>query len=122
MRVRQLSATGDMLFGQSQANFYLNTPAGVGQNVVTRLRLATGEWFLDAAVVTPYQPDVLGAHTGALYDATIKAVILTSPGVTAITAYTSTLNRATRELSVSASIDTLYGPTTIAATFGATPS
>lgn len=111
MRYRRLDASGDMTFGQSQANFLTNTPEGVGQAVMTRLLLARGEWFLDDTEGTPYRTEILGVNKRPTYDRAIRRRILGSQGVKSILSYSSSLDG--RALSVSAEIDTIYGQTTV---------
>jgi hypothetical protein len=116
MRYRKLTADGDYSFGQQQADFYRNVPETVGQAVLTRLELFTGQWFLDAEEGTPWRTDVLGKYTRDSYDAVIQARILDTEGVTRIDDYSSTLDPDTRRLSVTATITTAYGQTTVATT------
>jgi hypothetical protein len=116
MRYRKLDADGDYSFGQQQADFYRNVPEAVGQAVLTRLELFTGQWFLDNQEGTPWRTDVLGKYTGDVYDAVIQARILDTEGVTRIDQYSSTRNENTRRLSVAATITTIYGQTTITTT------
>lgn len=119
MRYRQLSADGDYTFGQGQSNFLVNSPEAVGQLVKTRLLLLLGEWFLDVTDGTPYATDVLGVGTQALYDQAIRNRILTTQDssgnnlVTAITSYGSNLNTESRELTVIATINTIFGATSV---------
>lgn len=112
MRVRMLDANGDAQFGRSAVNFIVNTPAAVAQVVKTRLLLLTGEWFLDMLSGTDYAGSILGAHTQATYDRAIRERILGTQGVTGIVDYSSTL--ANRRLSISATIDTIYGQAALA--------
>lgn len=111
MRYRALDADGDYTFGQGQAEFLVDTPETVGQAVLTRLALWTGEWFLDLLEGTPYSTQVLGENTKPTYDQAIQERIIETPGVTAITEYASLLQG--RALSITATISTLYGSTTI---------
>jgi hypothetical protein len=108
MRVRAMSASGDMTFGQGSANFLVSSPAAVAQLVLTRLRLWTGQWFLDLSAGTPWLTQVLGTGTAALYDAAIRTTILTTPGVLGIASYSSSVNRAARVLTVNATLNTVY--------------
>lgn len=108
MRYRALDADGDYTFGQSAANFFVNNVAGIAQSVLTRLKLLQGEWFLDVTEGTPYSTLILGKGTRATYDQAIKARILGTTGVTAITQYSSDLNN--RALSIRATLATIYGP------------
>lgn len=114
MRVRALDLNGDMQFGQSQRNFFVNQPEAVGQIVWTRLRLWKGDWFLKPLDGTPYKTKVLGKFTDNTRDPVVRARILTTPGVRGIAAYASSLNRDTRVWAVSAKIDTIYGQVLIA--------
>jgi hypothetical protein len=116
MRYRKLTADGDYSFGQQQADFYRNVPEAVGQAVLTRLELFTGQWFLDSDEGTPWRTDVLGKYTRDSYDAVIQARILDTEGVTRIDDYTSAFNENTRKLTVSATITTAYGQTTVTTT------
>ena len=116
MRYRALSPTGDYTFGQGSANFLVNTPETVAQAVKTRLLLMTGEWFLDVTEGTPYATDILGKGTQPLYDAAIQNRIKGTQGVTAVRFYESSLDPITRSLTVTATIDTLYGQAQIQVT------
>lgn len=109
MRVRALTPTGDMRFGQGQANLLINSPAAVAQCVLTRLKLWTTEWFLDTTAGTPWSTDVLGTGTTSRYDEAIRLRILRTIGVTGIVSYSSEVDRRTRALSVSATISTQFG-------------
>lgn len=111
MRYRALDANGDYSFGSNDAEFLVNSPEAVAQAVKTRFELMTGEWFLDLTEGTPYKGQILGEGTQALYDQAIQERILGTEGVTGIADYSSSL--AGRNLTVSASISTVYGSTTL---------
>ena len=113
MRYRQLTADGDMAFGQGAANFWVDNVEAVAQAVLTRLRLLTGEWFLDTTEGLPLTTQIIGTDTASLYDAAIKARVLGSEGVNAILAYASEVNRDTRALTVRMTIDTIFGQATL---------
>jgi len=115
MRYRALSSTGDYVFGAGPAEFLVNTPAAVAQAVLTRLRLIQGEWFLDSSLGVPYNTQVLGFGTGRSYDSVFQNTILNTPGVNQIISYSSSLKG--RALSVNATIDTIYGKTSITTSF-----
>lgn len=106
MLYRALDSNGDYQLG----SFLKNSPATVGQAVLTRLLLWYGEWFLDITDGTPWSQDVLGFNTS--YDLEIQSRILETPGVLTITEYTSQISAA-RNLSVSCTVNTVYGVTTI---------
>lgn len=116
MRYRKLDADDDYVFGGSSNNFLVNTPDAVAQAVLTRLRLLRGEWFLDTTAGMPWATAVFGKNTQGTADAAIRACILGTTGVTEITAYSSSIDSTTRKLTVTATINTLYGSTTIQAT------
>lgn len=83
MRVSGLTAGGDWRFGKGRAS-YLNRSAAIQQNVVTRLRSFTGDWFPDMAAGLPWY-DLLGrkdAETRILR--AIERIILTTEGVRTI--------------------------------------
>ena len=92
MRYRKLDAAGDMVLGGGQAAFYRNQPEAVAQAVKTRLAMRLGEWFLDTSAGTPWNTKILGKFTIPTRDATIRARILGTTGVTSIDAYSSHFN------------------------------
>lgn len=108
MRYRKLGADGDYTFGGGLSDFYTDVPQAPGQAVGTRLRLLQGEWFLDVTAGTPYATQILGKNTQAIYDPAFRQVILDTEGVTDIEKYLSNLSPS-RELTVSAKINTIYG-------------
>lgn len=114
MRYRALDVNGDMSFGHGPGDFLINTPAAVGQAVKTRLLLLTGEWFLDVTEGTPYTTEVLGTDTQSTYDFAIRDRILGTEGVVEIITYSSVLDHEARALRIEATIDTIYGQTTVA--------
>lgn len=113
MRYRVLSPSGDYVFGQGSSEFLVNSPETVAQAVLTRLKLAQGEWFLDLEEGTPYGTQILGENTQSTYDIALRARILDTPGVRSIVAYASSLDTTTRKLTVTCTIDTDFGQTTI---------
>ena len=109
MRVRALSATGDMTFGQGQRNFYVNQKEGVAQKVKTRLGLYVGDWFLDITDGTPWRTQVFGFRTENLRDPALRARILGTQGVVSIGTYASQLTRSNRAFAVQVTLNTIYG-------------
>jgi hypothetical protein len=106
-------AGGDYSFGHGPADFYVDQPEAVAQLVLTRLGLWLGEWFLDTSDGTDWNAKVLGRRTEGTRDAVIQARTLQTPGVKEITSYSSSLDRNTREFSVNALINTIFGQVTI---------
>lgn len=117
MRYRALSADGDYTFGQSQANFLVDSAAMVAQSVLTRLRLMEGEWFLDRFEGTPYASEILGKHKDWSYDLAIRERVLRTIGVREIIDYQSDLEDRTRALTVQMTITTDFGPAEVQAVF-----
>lgn len=118
MRYRTQDKNGDYVFGQGMREILFNTPETVAQAVKTRLLLKTGEWFLDKTAGTPYAEEVLGMGTKATYDAAIRERILDTQSlgqkvVRDITSYSSSVNSTTRALTINATIDTIYGSTSL---------
>ena len=113
MRVRKLSPLGDTTFGQGLSNFYINSAQGVGQKVVTRLKLIQGEWFLDKTAGAPWFTEILGYTNPTNRDLVIKNVILTTDNVNEITSYSSNVNATTREYTVNADLNTTFGAVSI---------
>ncbi len=109
MRVRKLPRT----FGHGAEDFWRDVPDGPAQCVGTRLGLWLGQWFLAPSEGTDFAVKVLGKYTGSTRDVVIRERILGTPGVTKIAAYSSSLDRETRRWTVSATVDTAYGATTI---------
>ena len=95
----------------------MNSPDAVGQAIRTRLNLFTAEWFANTRDGTPWRTDVLGKVPAGVYDAVLKARILGTPGVQQITSYTSSLDRNKRALTITATVQTIYGSTTISGAF-----
>jgi hypothetical protein len=114
VRYRALDANGDYVVGQQ---FLINSPACVAQAVMTRLRLWLGEFFVDTSDGTPWLTEVLGPRAGRSPDAAIKTRIVLTPNVTGLSAYDSNFDGTTRALTVTATLQTAYGPATISGTF-----
>jgi hypothetical protein len=82
----------------------------VKQNILVKLRLFRGEWFLDTEAGTPYLEDVLGKRislAGAL--AAIRASILEVDSVSGIANFSYTFDRKTRVLNYTFEASTPFG-------------
>lgn len=104
---------GDYTFGNGDKNFLKDTPGAVGQACQTRLLLWLGEWFLNLDEGTPFLQGVLGKHSKEQMDATIKDRALGTAGATSIEDYISEINEDSRSASISFSLNTVFGPTTV---------
>jgi hypothetical protein len=110
MRYRALDSDGDAQFGRSGI-FLTNSPQAVAQAVLTRLKLWVGEWMLDNREGTDYSSKILGYGTQTTRDIEVQERILNTQGVKSILSYQSTV--VNRVFSVSVTIDTDYGATTV---------
>jgi len=71
--------------------------ASIIQHLRIRLRFFLGEWFLDERIGIPYFERVLKKNPNrAVVIATIRKVIISTPGVTAITDFDLSIDTATR--------------------------
>ena len=109
MRYRRLTDDWDFTLGHGSADYLRDSPETVLQAVMTRLKLFVGEWFNDTAEGTPWRTQVLGKYTKTKYDSAIRRRILRTQGVTGIAEYHSAFDGETRNLTVEAAIDTVYG-------------
>ena len=113
MRYRREDDDGDYTFGQGDDTWLINTPEAVAQAVKTRFLLWYGQWFLDTTEGTPWIQSVLGKQRPEVYNLAIRQRILETPGVNSITAFDTTLNTSSRRVVFTATIDTIYGTTTV---------
>lgn len=82
----------------------------VRQQLLIKLKLWTGEWFLDVEFGTPYLQDILGKQltlSGAV--AAIKKSILEVEGVRSIQEFNYNFSSQSRSLSVDFTVDTPFG-------------
>lgn len=110
MRYRPLDDHGDYTVGLP---FLYNSPACVGQAVLTRLLLYQGEWYLDTTDGTPWFQSILGKPYSSNLDIYVKQRILATPNVTSIVSFTSSFNGPNRTFTMTAVIATAYGQTTV---------
>lgn len=110
MRYRKLDADRDMVFGNQQQDFWRDVPDAPAQAVGTRLRLWSGEWFLDEREGVPYQVSALGTGTRDTIEPMFRSAILDTEGVTGLAAFAGAWEPDSRTYTVIATIDTLYGP------------
>lgn len=125
MRYRKLDANGDYVFGRGQLDFLINTPECVVQAVKTRLGMFVADWYYDRADGTPYREQILGKYTGLTRDQAIRARVADTPGLNDIALYDGSLNRTTREYTVTMVCDTIYGvskPTPVTVKAATTPT
>jgi len=114
MRYRAMTPEGDYTFA-GNSTFLINTPATVAQAVRTRLNLFTKEWFLDNRIGLD-KDLILGYGTQGTRDQQVKERIIGTPGVLAITEYSSSVD-AERAFKVAARLTTIYGEIQISEVF-----
>ena len=94
--------------------FLLDGADRVRQHLTIKLRLWTGEWFLDTEFGTPYLTDILGKQISLAGSvAALKASILAVDGVETITRFEYVFNRSARNLDVNFDVRTPYGLITV---------
>lgn len=111
MRYRKLDENGDFSAGHGPADFFVDSPEAVGQSVLTRLRLWTGEWFLNTDEGTPYREQVLGVRKRQTAGPALKLRIASTEGVTSVDAFNADYDGDSRHIAVAATISTAYGET-----------
>lgn len=113
MRYRREDDDGDYTFGQGDDTWLVNSPEAVAQAIKTRFLLWYGQWFLDTTAGTPWIQSVLGKHSPDIYTMAIRQRILETSGVNSITDFNTTVNGTTRRVTFTATVDTIYGSTTV---------
>ena len=113
MKVRKLTADGDYQLGHGNLDFYQDEAEGVAQNVMPRLQLWRGTWFIDTQEGTPWLQEILGKHEAI--DVVLRNRILETPGVISLESFESILDPDTRRLYITAEINTQYGLETVTA-------
>lgn len=113
MKYRREDENGDYTFGQGDNTWLINSPEAVAQAVKTRFLLWYGQWFLSTTEGTPWLQSVLGKQNPETYNLAIRRRILETRGVNSIIAFETTLNTSSRRVIFTATINTLYGTTTV---------
>lgn len=113
MQYRREDADGDYTFGRGDDTWLTNSPEAVAQAIKTRFELWYGQWFLDTTEGTPWMQSVLGKQRPEVYNLAIRQRILETAGVSSITAFDTTVNTSTRRVTFTATVETLYGTTTV---------
>lgn len=107
MRVSGLDSDSDWRFGRGLAS-YISNAASVRQNVVTRLKSFTSDWFLDTDANIDWI-DLLGrkgTREEILRD--VERVTLATEGVTTITKLDIDVKTSTREASIMLAFGTIF--------------
>jgi hypothetical protein len=115
LRYRKLDKNYDMTFGHGQSDYFRDEPEMVAQNIMTRLRLFTREWFLDTREGTPYREEVLGKYTRDTYANALRRRIIQTNGVLSLDSFDYAFNGETRTIDIRAAVTTIYGRQVVAA-------
>ncbi|WP_324029252.1 hypothetical protein GC087_21275 [Pantoea sp. JZ2] len=113
MRYRREDDDGDYTFGRGDDTWLINSPDAVAQAVKTRFLLWYGQWFLDTTAGTPWIQSVLGKQKPETYSLAIRQRILETQGVKSLISFDTSLNTTSRRVIFTATIDTIYGTTTV---------
>ncbi|GJL36021.1 hypothetical protein TUM17576_28410 [Enterobacter hormaechei] len=113
MRYRREDENGEYTFGRGDDTWLINSPDAVAQAIKTRFELWYGQWFLDTTTGTPWIQSVLGKQRPEIYNLAIRQHILETKGVRSITAFDTTVNTSTRRVTFTATVETIYGTTTV---------
>lgn len=104
-----LSDDGDLLVSGLDLSIIKGADA-VRQNILIKLNLWSGEWFLDTEFGTPYLTSILGKQISLnAAVAALKQSILEVSDVNAITDFTYNFSRQSRALTVSFNASTPFG-------------
>jgi hypothetical protein len=98
-----------MTFGHGGSDYFRDEPEMVAQNILTRLRLFTREWFLDIREGTPYREEVLGKYTRDTYARALKTRIIQTRNVLSLDSFDYNFNGETRTVEVRAAVTTTFG-------------
>lgn len=106
MIVRALDVNHDWTFGKGKNN-YLQKSDAIAQDIETRLLCFLGDCFFDITAGIDWW-NLLNVRAKAALELNIAAVILNTGGVTALVQLSVNVNEATRQLSVSYVVNTIY--------------
>ncbi|MCX6027663.1 MAG: hypothetical protein NTY23_15690 [Chloroflexi bacterium] len=94
MRALALDADGDLALTSVRGGLRLTLvegPEAIAQRIRGRIRLWLGDWFLDTSIGVPYL-QILGQKNAAAFaEATLRRVILTTPGVAGLDTFSFAL-------------------------------
>ena len=91
MKVRKLTVSGDYRLGHGDKDFLIDNAEGVAQNVMTRLALWQGQWFINNYEGTSWIQHFLDKHNAV--DQVIRTRIFDTPGVLTTLSYKPTKNK-----------------------------
>lgn len=118
MQDLKLTADGDLDCSELDLQL-VDGAARVAQQVRTALRTFLGEWEFDLDAGTPWFQSIIGIKGVSLteVDNRLRARILGVADVLAIVSLSTTLDRETRQLSLTAKISTTFGAAVVEGVF-----
>lgn len=107
MKVAGLNADGDWRFGRGLASYRIKAEA-VRQNVATRVRSFTNDWFLDVTANIDWITLLGSRNTQTTIEREVERVILSTVGVARIDNLQTVVDRKSRALTIITKITTIY--------------
>jgi len=107
MKVSSLDENKDWRFGRGRASYIAKAEA-VRQNVATRVRSFTNDWFLDTTANIDWLTLLGARNTQTTIEREVERVILTTVGVARIDNLESIVTRKDRKITIIAKITTVY--------------
>jgi hypothetical protein len=106
----RMTASGDLFVGPLGTSFVSGTEA-IAQLLRIAVRLFTNEWFLNLDAGVNWDAILGEKYNEQLIRESLTPVILASPGVAAINSLAISLNDTTRQVSISYSVQAVFGDT-----------
>ena len=89
------------------------TPRDRSAGHKTRFLLWYGQWFLDTTEGTPWIQSVLGKAKSRIPTTSLSVSGSETQGLASITAFNTTVDGTTRRVTFTATVETIYGTTTV---------
>lgn len=105
MIFRSLDKNGDWNYGHGLSS-YLTGNSAIAANIRTRLLSWVGDCFFDTAAGVDWKNRLGSKNQRQLLESDVKRIILTSYGVTGLTAFATVLNG--RALTITATVNTIF--------------
>lgn len=112
MSYRKLDDNGDMVFGNGSLDFFINDVDEVAQSIQTRLKLYSGESFLNTSAWVPL-PAIVGKDAQATIQPAMRQVIVETPTNPTINSLDYVYDPVDRKATLHIDISTIYGQSTI---------
>lgn len=110
MKVSGLDSNGDWNFGRGKASYIINGDA-VRQNLQTRLKSFTNDWFLDTTANIDWITLLGNRKTEDQIKREVERVTLSTTGVASIESIDLIVDRGNREATISLIVTDVFGET-----------